>query len=205
MILLPKLRLGVSAFSGPECMQEISSLGVRYANIPVSMLDAGNAAAFRESAENHKIIIDAVCTNSPGYTELATAVGAQTICISSNDIQTVIDISAAAKSAGIKYMIWEPAGMNTEDCKRMLADVAKASAIPVKLAIEMGSGDACEKCRILGKDAMIVIRNKDNLQMLGKAIDSLRAGGSRENMIVLDMPTADLAQSVSHCRNFVRE
>jgi len=55
---------------------------------------------------------------------------------------------------------------------------------------------------------MIVIKREEDLSMLGKVIDSLRTGGSRENLIMLDMPNAGaggLKASVDYCRSFMRE
>ena len=203
MILLPKLRLGVSAFWGPECMQEISSLGIRHVNIPIELLNVDNVGAFRENAEKHKVKIEAVCAGSaqPECADLAATAGAQALCIRSGDPHAM---NAVLDGAGLKYLIWEPAGMEIEGCRLGLDEIMKSASVPVKLAIWIGEKDVCERCRVIGKDAMIMIRNKVDLQMLGKAIDSLRTGGSRENLVVLDVGS-DLKASVDCCRNFVRE
>ncbi len=209
MILLPKLRLGVTAFSGPESVEAISKMGVRHVNIPSSLLNADNAGAYMENAKKFNITIEAVCTGgSDNFAELAAAVGAKALCIALDDISLIGAVSDSAKSTGLNYLIWEPAGIGMEDCKRTLTDISKTSAIPVKLALSLESDNIYEMSRIIGKDAMIIIRRKEDIAILGKVIDSLRTGGSRENMIMLDMPSAaidSLETSVDYCRSFVRE
>ncbi|MBI2589885.1 hypothetical protein HYW32_02605 [Candidatus Berkelbacteria bacterium] len=209
MILLPKLRLGITVSSGPEFMETIGRMGVKNASITSSLLNADNAGAYMEYARKANITIEAVHTDGSGNcAELAAAVGAQALCVASPDTGIIGTVSDGAKKAGLKYLIWEPSGIGIEDCRRTLAEINNSSAVPVKLALSLESPDVIERCIAVGKNAMIVIRMEDSLPMLGKAIDSLRTGGSKENLVLIDMPNADIdgvKACVENCRSFIRE